>query len=163
MTYDEKFQQAADEVYDENQQWEIEEKKNRARELMEGFQYLQQEQNQINEQRIIRDEGQKVLQELGLSPEEQAQIQQALSQNPGLNEKAIRKSVRKRVDTILKGVRHKNIKTGQLVSKKQGPQQEVENIQQVKQKHHERRTAGTTQELRDVVDVLFDEAFWGKK
>ena len=92
------------ENYDSNYDYEKEEKKQRARELLEGLQYVQQDDAQRMEQAIVNEEFQKIREEYGLTPAEEAKIQQALMQNVPLQAKAIRKAVRKRAETILRGL-----------------------------------------------------------
>jgi hypothetical protein len=84
--------------------YERESKKQKARELLEGLQYVQQDDAKRMDQIILSDEMVKIREQYGLTPEQEMKIQQDLAQNPALNEKAYRKSIRKRVDTILKGL-----------------------------------------------------------
>jgi len=92
------------ENYDPNFDYEKEEKKQRARELLEGLQYVQEDQAKHMDQIILNDEMAKLREEYGLTADQEMKIQQALAQNPALNERAYRKSIRKRVETILKGL-----------------------------------------------------------
>lgn len=131
----------------------------------EKYQTKRQQQKMAEyEQKVMQDEINRINEKLNPSPQLQAEIQRALAEDPSITEKAIRKSVRKRVETVVSEVQKRK---GQAAGQPTPAQQMVPGQpQQPRQKRSEEeyKKMSSGDRLKAVTEDVLPppgDPFWG--